>query len=277
MTGYADVAELNSTSDFRGFLRLASLFGGIALAAFFGSTLTRNLMQALVTGAATAIVVWMLMGLANPYVGWFGYQFARFWDGFLPWRGDLIFFIGLPTLVAAFVWLGYRNFQRLSETGRLWRRNLLGLAGTVLFIGTATAAVYNRTWESLTLLEPLHGPARIAAGNLPGLSSNCTARSTWCPCSCRTGESGAKSSLIQKIGASTSLTSVTRSASAGNGAVSSREVISWKAQTGRMWRYGPAISSPCALTAHFGLPKRRVPRFVAEQTIRHLKTLTEPW
>jgi hypothetical protein len=36
------------------------------------------------------------------------------------------------------------------------------MAATLLFIGMATAAIYNRVWEFLSPLEPLHAPAQLA-------------------------------------------------------------------------------------------------------------------
>jgi hypothetical protein len=128
---------------------------GLSLVGFYASTLTRSIVQALGAAAATAAGVWVVWLLAaavaagNPIFG------------VHPWLGYLVFYIGWPALAATFVALGFRNFRCGSQDWRLWRGNLLSLAGALLLIATLTTATYHRAWELVTPLEPRHGPNRL--------------------------------------------------------------------------------------------------------------------
>ena len=51
----------------------------------------------------------------------------------------------------------------------MWRRNLLGFAGALLFIAVSSAALYNRVWEVFEPAEPAHGPAKLSLANPPTL------------------------------------------------------------------------------------------------------------
>jgi ABC-type transport system involved in multi-copper enzyme maturation permease subunit/alpha-tubulin suppressor-like RCC1 family protein len=134
-------------------LALVSLaFLALSLIGFYASTLTRNVIQALATAVVTALGVMMFGGIASDPLDAFGL--------FL-WQGALVYYFGGPTLIAIFVWLAWRNFRCVSESGRLWRRNALGLIGALVFTATCTSALYHRAWELLTPIEPAHGPARL--------------------------------------------------------------------------------------------------------------------
>jgi hypothetical protein len=125
---------------------------GLALVGLYASTFSRHVIQALAAAMGLAIGVWML-GMGASEAG------QLFHLGL--WRGVLVHLIGWPTVVAAFVWLAWRNFRCLSDGSRLRRRNVLGLAFALLFITISTTAVYHRAWEWLTPLEPPHGSVRI--------------------------------------------------------------------------------------------------------------------
>ena len=129
---------------------------GLSLICFYASTLTRNIVQALAAAAATTAGVLMAWQLATAIA--FGYSPIF---GAYPWRGCLVFYIALPVLVATFLTLAYRNFQRGPEDWRLWRHNLLSLAGALLLIAALTTAWYHRAWELVTPLEPQHGPPML--------------------------------------------------------------------------------------------------------------------
>ena len=129
---------------------------GLALIGFYASTLTRSIVQALAASVATAAGLWMAGVLATAIsVG--NLPMLGVWL----WRGYLVFYIALPALVAALVALAYRNFRRGSEDRRLWRRNLLSLAGALLLIATVTTATYHRAWELITPIEPRQGAKRL--------------------------------------------------------------------------------------------------------------------
>lgn len=134
-------------------LALVSLvFLALSLIGFYASTLARNVVQALATAVVTALGIWIVLVIASSPVGAFGR---------LMWQGVLVHYIAWPTLIATLVWLAWRNFRRLSESWRLWRRNALGLIGALVFIATGTTTLYQRAWELLLPLEPAHGPARL--------------------------------------------------------------------------------------------------------------------
>lgn len=136
-----------------GILSLITLI--IALSAFYASTLTRNLLQALGAAIVTVLVVGVILYLVH-----FSVHFHLWWQGYL------IYYFLCPTLPLTVLWLAWRNFKSVSETWRLWWRNLAVLVGALTFITVSTALVYNRAWELITPLEPAHGPARLA-GMLP--------------------------------------------------------------------------------------------------------------
>jgi hypothetical protein len=139
---------------------------GLSLIGFYASTLTRSIIQALAAAAATAAGLWMAEQIAAAIaVG----NLPLF--GFHLWWGYLVFYIAPPVLVGTLLALAYRNFRGDSGHSSLWRRNLLGLAGTLLFIAALTTAAYHRAWELLTPIEPRHGPAMLiesAAANPSG-------------------------------------------------------------------------------------------------------------
>jgi hypothetical protein len=47
----------------------------------------------------------------------------------------------------------------------LWRRNLLGVAGAMIFVVASSTTIYNRTWEVFEPAEPAHGAAKLSQAN----------------------------------------------------------------------------------------------------------------
>jgi ABC-type transport system involved in multi-copper enzyme maturation permease subunit len=131
------------------------LFLLLALAGFYGSTLTGAVVQALAAAALTLLGFWV--------------------SGILPygWRlgnaqgGTLWLYIASPLLLATLVRLSYRNFGHATESGPLWRRNVLALGGMAAFSIVLTVSIYHRAWEWLTPLEPPPGPARLSLQQPP--------------------------------------------------------------------------------------------------------------
>jgi len=141
----------------------APIFISISLISFYASTLSRNIMQSVATAVAVGIVLSSAGAIAESL-----HQI----DSSTLWQGPLLTIIGWPTMAVALVWLAYGNFRRLSETRRLWLRNICGLGFTMLGIATVTAGLYNRAWELLTPLEPPHGLARLNAEQPPILHAD---------------------------------------------------------------------------------------------------------
>jgi len=134
----------------------------VALIAFYASTLTRNLLQALPAAVGTALGIGLVLQLfyGSSFFNFMATDFV-FWSHLLP----CFIFAGLLPLTLA--WLAYQNFRCLPESGRLWRRNVATLAALILFSGVAGSAIYHRAWELFTPFEPAPGAARWAPGQQP--------------------------------------------------------------------------------------------------------------
>jgi hypothetical protein len=111
---------------------MSFIFLTLALIGFYASTLARSIVHALTVAVVTAITVWMCSVIVSR---------RMVISGFHPWGGALGPFIAWLTLVAAFVWLAYRNFRCVSESSRLWRRNILGLIVALVFIFDVTSVL----------------------------------------------------------------------------------------------------------------------------------------
>ena len=135
---------------------LVLVFVGIAFLSFYASTLARNVVQALALAVVVTLGFWTFAVLA-PNQG-----------GALPaffWRGFLIYYLGVPALLGAFLWLAWRNFSSEADSEHLWRRNTLVLGSALAGVVLSTSAIYNRCWELLTPVDPQAGPARITGSN----------------------------------------------------------------------------------------------------------------
>lgn len=124
------------------------LWGSVSLTllAFYGSTLTRNALQAM--GAALlagALVFLVILGATH----------AEFGELIL-WRGRLIAWIGWPVMTCILMLSTYRNHGRLQPGARAWIHNGLGLMAGLLAVSVVTTTVYHRAWEAWLPKEPLH-------------------------------------------------------------------------------------------------------------------------
>ncbi len=135
-------------------------FLGLALAGFYGSTLTSGVLPAIAAAVVTLLAFCASLVLAPLPAQVFGFQL---------WQGLLLPCIGCPVLVVTLLWLTYRNFRKVSETSSLWQHNALSLAGMLALIFGLTTAIYHRAWEWLTPLEPPHGAARLSLEKPPVL------------------------------------------------------------------------------------------------------------
>jgi ABC-type transport system involved in multi-copper enzyme maturation permease subunit len=148
----ANLNVMGITFQGAGLVQVFLVFLALSLLGFYASTLTRGVVPALGAGGVAAVVSWYIHSVATrtslgEAFGW------RLWP-----------VMAVPALTAAVVWLAYGNFRHLFESGRRWRRNILGLAAVLVLVSGAAAAVYHRAWEWGMLLEEAHGPARLPAG-----------------------------------------------------------------------------------------------------------------
>ena len=120
---------------------------GIALLAFYGSSLTRNTLQSLGSAVLACIIALLLIEVAahppNP--------------GDIPlWGVRLLTWILCPTMVLTLLVLARRNYRHLQFSAALWWRNGLVLLILIVSGTTLTSAIYHRFWEAWLPLEPPH-------------------------------------------------------------------------------------------------------------------------
>ncbi len=140
---------------------------GLTLVCFYGSSLTRNLLQAL--GATIAIVtigaaaVRILLMVPLFVVGEMGNSPLMYWNPLVAWWGCGI------ALAIILLWLPYRNFLQSRPDGKLWFFNLSMVASALVSVALINVAVMERTWEFFIPLEPRHGAVRLAGPVQPKL------------------------------------------------------------------------------------------------------------
>jgi hypothetical protein len=136
-----------------GLIPVFLVFLTLSLIAFYASTLTRSLVQAMAAGMVATFVFWLIHSIATDSSQAFNAFGWKLWPA-----------MAYPALTAALLWLAYGNFRWAFESERRWRRNILGLAAVIVLISGAAAALYHRVWERVMPLEGAHGPARLPAG-----------------------------------------------------------------------------------------------------------------
>jgi ABC-type transport system involved in multi-copper enzyme maturation permease subunit len=142
---------------------IIAISAGFSLAAFFASTLAKSFLQAL----SLAVVILFGCFWLGSSIGHSANQGFSFFTIVLWHLTPLLILISVPTAIFVFLWMTCRNFSYFQERGRLWRGNLLGMMGALLFIVVSSAAIYNRPWEIFEPAEPPHGPAKFSLANPP--------------------------------------------------------------------------------------------------------------
>ncbi len=110
--------------------------------------------------------------LFGSFMAYIGQQRGPIFWGSCPGRQCCQSSSAFQPMVAAVLWLIYRNFSYFHESGRLWRRNVMGIVGALLFVFVSSALIYNRAWEVFEPAEPSHGSAKFSRSNLPRLQGN---------------------------------------------------------------------------------------------------------
>jgi len=119
---------------------------------FYASTLARNTLQAIAPAILGIVLLWVL--------GFGAVMIANIHNP--PWRGPLIYLIGVPVLALTFAGLAYWNFKRVFVGWPVRRHNLIMFLAALIGIMVVTTAVYHRAWELFQRLEPAHGNERLS-------------------------------------------------------------------------------------------------------------------
>jgi len=154
---------------------MMTLSAALALIGFFASTLAKNFLQALsiaIVGIVTAFLFEQFLA-----GNWFHFNYSGYGNeetnlalwGMKFWGAVLPVLTGVLTILIFIPWLAARNFNHYVESGRLWRRNIFGIIGAVLFVFAGSAAIYNRVWEIFEPSEPAHGAAKFSLADAPKL------------------------------------------------------------------------------------------------------------
>ena len=145
-------------------LYLVAFVAWLVLVSFFASTLAKSFLQAVGYAVGTVVVCSLLIStLINERTILFHST---------PMHSVLTLIIAVPTMTVTLLWLAYLNFKNFRDGWPLWRRNLLGVAGTLAFITISSSTIYNRAWEVFEPAEPPHGPAKLSLSAPPALTSD---------------------------------------------------------------------------------------------------------
>ena len=142
-------------------LGLGAFVAWLALVSFFASTLAKTFLQA-IGFAIVTFIGWAML------ISGFAVGHRLFYSSFST-NSILPLVISIPTIIVTLLWLAYLNFKNFRDGWTLWRRNILAVAGALVFIAVSSAAIYNRAWECFEPAEPAHGPAKLLLANPPTL------------------------------------------------------------------------------------------------------------
>ncbi len=142
-------------------LGIVAFAAWLTFVSFFASTLAKSFLQAVGFGIATFIGCVLVVPL-------FANGRMLFLDS-TPALAILPLVIAVPTIIATLFWLAYLNFNNFRDDWALWRRNLGGIVGALLFIFISSNAIYHRAWEIFEPAEPAHGPAKFSLVRPPAL------------------------------------------------------------------------------------------------------------
>ena len=148
--------------EFQQAVGIAALITGIA---FYASTMSRGLLQALPTIACIPAI----MGIA--FILWLTNSFfprASTWR--IPFCRSLLFpAMTWPAMMITFLWLAFQNYKQLQIGWRMWLGNLTRAGAVFGCVTLASIAIFDRSWELFLPLEPRHGPAAISGAGRAGM------------------------------------------------------------------------------------------------------------
>jgi ABC-type transport system involved in multi-copper enzyme maturation permease subunit len=138
-------------------VEVAAVITGVA---FYASTMSRGLLQAV----PTALCIAVLMGMAVTLYMRFCFAVG----------GDFVFTLAVfllawPAMTLTFVWLAFQNYKRLQIGWRVWVGNLTRAGAVFSCVTLVASAIFDRPWELFQSLEPRHGPARLNGTGRAGI------------------------------------------------------------------------------------------------------------
>jgi len=133
-------------------LALDLIVVGTASIAFYASSLARNTLQAL----APAI-----SGVALTSVALFFADMPEWLVRVQLWRGMMIYLVSLPVGVIVAAVLAYRNYQGVTPSWKMCRKNLIAIVVSLACVIAFTSAIYHRSWELLSPIEPAHSVPKL--------------------------------------------------------------------------------------------------------------------
>ncbi|HMJ90081.1 MAG TPA: ABC transporter permease subunit [Candidatus Acidoferrum sp.] len=135
----------------------------IFFVAFYASTLTRSVTEALALALTVSVLLFMGWSMNN--------QQPHDLEGFR-WPRRLVTWLGPPVLVIVLARISAWNFRRAQITAHTWTRNLVTIVVTLVILFLTVFTFYNRAWEFVMTGEPEHGPARFTTNDPVEFSAN---------------------------------------------------------------------------------------------------------
>jgi hypothetical protein len=133
---------------------VAAIITGVA---FYASTMSRGVLQAVPTAFCVPVLIWVVISLFSNLIFAHMYYLTMVT---LAW----------PALTLTLIWLAFKNYQQLQIGWRVWLGNLTRAGAVSGCVTLAAVAIYDRPWELFQSLEPRHGPARISRAGRPSIT-----------------------------------------------------------------------------------------------------------
>jgi hypothetical protein len=130
---------------------IAAMITGVA---FYASSMSRSVLQALTTAFCIPMLIMIIFGLCLKYMFEFSIMASQCYS--------TITVLVWPAITLTFLWLAFRNYNRLQIGWRVWVENLTRTSAVFGCVMLTSIAIFDRPWELFQSLEPRHGPARIS-------------------------------------------------------------------------------------------------------------------
>jgi hypothetical protein len=145
----------------------------ITAVAFYASTMSRSLLQAIPTTLGIPAVLWAIWLVFTSLWGTRAMGFPFIQDRVTLARGvfDNAFgsapvvnflVLALPLVAVTLLWLLFDNYKSPKVSPRIWLGNLLRILAALAGAAVLATVIYDRSWEYFMPREPHHGPARLS-------------------------------------------------------------------------------------------------------------------